>query len=110
MFSHGLPKFWDEEGTFISENDYLSKLHEKNNDVALIDKLDPIIQGRDIFEVLDIDLFLFHETRKIILGLPPPSYNFHSNLDIIKRDLLEVDFLPTQYGKELLGLQVNGLL
>ena len=49
----GLPSFWDEEGTIILENEYFSKLKEKKNDTTLIDKLDPIIKGHDIFEVLD---------------------------------------------------------
>lgn len=25
VFSHGLPNFWDEEGTMLAENDYLSQ-------------------------------------------------------------------------------------
>ena len=76
VFSQGLPSFWDEEGTIIAEKEYLSKLQEKKKDTSLIDKLDPVIKGHDIFEVLDKEFFLFYETRKIIVGLPSPSYNF----------------------------------
>jgi hypothetical protein len=92
VFSQGLPSFWDEEVTFISENDYISKIQEKKNDTTSIEKLDPIIKGQDIFEILDRDFFLFYETRKIIIGLPPPSYNFYSYLDVINTDLLETTF------------------
>ena len=53
VFSQGLASFLDEECTVIVENEYLSKLQEKKNDTTSIDKLDPIIKGRDIFEVLD---------------------------------------------------------
>ena len=94
VFNQGLPSFWDDEGIIISENDYLSKLQEKKNDTTFIDKLDPIIKVQDIFEVLDRDLFLFYETKKIISGLPPSSYNFYSYLDVINIDLLEAAF-PT---------------
>ena len=49
VVSQGLPSFWDEEGTIIAENEYLSKLQEKKNDTTLIDKLDLIVKGHDIF-------------------------------------------------------------
>jgi hypothetical protein len=92
VFNQGLPSFWDEEGTVIAENEYLSKLQEKKNDNTLIDKLDPISKGRDIFEVLDREFFLFYETRNIIVGPPSPSYNFYSDLDVVNRDLLAIAF------------------
>ena len=74
------------------ENDYLSKLQEKKNDTTSIEELDPIIEGRDIFEVLDRYFFLFFESKKIIIGLPPPSYNFYSYLDVVNKDLLATTF------------------
>ena len=92
VFSQGLPSFWDEEGEIIFENDYLFELQKKENDTTLIDMLEQIIKGRDIFEVLDKDFFLFHETKKIIIRLPPPSYNFYLDFDVIKRDLLATAF------------------
>ena len=78
IFNRGLPNFWDEEGVCTSESDYHLKLQEKRNDITAIDKLDLIIKGPDIFEILDKDFFLFHEIKKLIFGLPPPSYNFYS--------------------------------
>ena len=78
IFSQGLPNFWDEKGVCISESDYHLKLQEKRNDITPIDKMDLIIKGQDIFEILDKYFFLFHEIRQLILGLPPPSYNFYS--------------------------------
>lgn len=53
VFIQGLPNVQDEDGTTIAENEYFSKLQEKNSDTTSIDKLDPIIKGRDIFEVHD---------------------------------------------------------
>ena len=50
VFSQGFPSFWDEEGTVIAENEYLSKLHEKKDDTSSIDKLDPIIKGHNILK------------------------------------------------------------
>ena len=76
----------------VAENDYLSKLKEKKDDTSSIDKLDPLIKGHHIFEVLDKELCLFYEIRKIITSLPPPSYNFYSDLDVVNRDLLVVAF------------------
>ena len=93
VFNQGLPSFWDEEGTIITENEQLSKLQEKKNDTSSIDKLDPIIKGHDNFEVLDREFFLFYEIKKIIAGLPSPSYNFYSDLDVVNRDLLAAAFL-----------------
>ena len=61
----------------VAENDYLSKLQEKKDDTSSIDNLDSLIKGHHIFEVLDKELCLFYETRKIITVLPPPSYNLY---------------------------------
>ena len=92
VFSQGFPSFWDEEGTVVAESEYLSKLQEKKDDTLSIDKLDPIIKGHHIFEVLDREFFLFYKTRKIIDGLPSPSYNLYSNLDVVNQDLLAAAF------------------
>ena len=92
VFNQGLPSFWDEEGTIITENEQLSKLQEKKNDTSSIDKLDPIINGHHIFEVLYGEFFLFYETRKIIISLPSPSYNFYLDLDVVNQDLLVAAF------------------
>lgn len=76
----------------VEENDYISKLQEKKDDTYSIYKLDPLIKGHHIFEVLGKELCLFYETRNIIIGLPLPSYNIYSYLDIVNRDLLAVAF------------------
>ena len=52
--------FWNEEGIIISEDDYLSLWNQKNNDTSLIDKLDPIIKGNHIYDVLDKDFCLYY--------------------------------------------------
>lgn len=87
-----MPSFWDEDDTIILENEYLSKIQENKDNTSSIDKLDPIVKGHHIFEVLDNELFLFYETRKTIVGLPSPSYNIYSDLDVISWDLLAVAF------------------
>ena len=76
----------------VAENDYLSKFQEKKDDTSSIDRLDPLIKGHHIFEVLDKEFCLFYETRKIITTLPPPSYNLYSDLDVVNWDLLVVAF------------------
>ena len=49
VFNQGFLSFWDEEGTVVAENEYLSKLQEKKDDNSSIDKLDPIIKIHHIF-------------------------------------------------------------
>ena len=92
VFNQGLPNFWDEEGIMVAKNEYLAKLQEKKDDTSSIDKMDPIIKGHHIFEVLDREFFLFYETRKIITSLASPSYNLYSNLDVVNQDLLAAAF------------------
>lgn len=104
VFNQGLPFFWIKEGMLVSEVNYLTKLQEKVKDTSVIDSLDPIIKGRDIFQVLDKDLFLFHETRQIIYGLPPPSYNLYSDLDTLHRDLIAATFPPSSIWKQIVEL------
>ena len=92
IFSKSFPNFWDEQGVCIAENDYHLKLLEKRNDTSAIDKLDLNIKGQHIFEILDREFFLFHEIRHVIFGLPTPSYNFYSELDVISREILAASF------------------
>ena len=78
----------------VAKNEYLTKLQEKKDDTSSIDKLDPLIKGHHIFEVLDREFFLFYETMKIITSLLTPSYNLYSGLDVVNHDLLAAAF-PT---------------
>lgn len=101
LFDNGLPSFWNEEGIIISENDYLYLCNQKKNDTSLIDKLDPVIKGSHIYDVLDKYFCLYDEARRIISNLPPPSYNLFSNLDVVNRDLLVVAFLAISVWKRI---------
>ena len=92
IFIQGLPNFWDEEGVCTSESYYHLKLQEKINDITAIDNPGLIIRGQDIFDILDKYFFLFHKIRKLIFGLPPPSYNFYLELDVISREMLATTF------------------
>lgn len=92
LFDNGLSSFWNEEGIMIPEEDYLSVWNQKKTDTSLIDRLDPIIKGNHIYDVLDKDFCLYYEARRIVSNMPPPSYNLFSDLDVINRDLLAVTF------------------
>ena len=74
------------------ENEYLTKLQEKKDDTSSLDKLDPIIKGHHILEVLDRQFFLFYETRNIITSLTAPYYNIYSDLYVVNHDLLAAAF------------------
>lgn len=104
VFNQGLPFFWTEEGMLVSEVNYLTKLQEKAKYTSVINNLDPIIKGRDIFQILDKDLFLFHETKQIIYGLPPPSYKLYSDLDTLHIDLIAATFPPSSIWREIVEL------
>ena len=39
IFEHGLPNFWDEQGLFLLEEDYLEDFHLKKNDTSMFDHL-----------------------------------------------------------------------
>ena len=92
LFANGLPNFWNEEGAMTVESDYLSLWQQKRDDTSSIDQLDPIIRGHHIYDVLDKELCLFYEIRRIISNIPPPSCNLYSDLDVGNRDLLAVAF------------------
>ena len=92
LFDNGLPNFWNEEGAMITENDYLSLFKKERDDTTSIDQLDPIIRGNHIYDVLEKAFCLFHEVRRIISNLPPPSYNLYPDLDVVNQDLLVVAF------------------
>lgn len=64
IFRHGLPNFWNEQGLFLSEEEYHIKLSKRKNDTSKVDNIMKNIKGQDIFDVLDKDFYLLHETRK----------------------------------------------
>lgn len=76
VFNQGLPFFWTEEGMLISEVNYLTKLQEKAKDTSVIDNLDPIVKGREIFQVLDKISFCFMKPGKLFMAclLPPTIF------------------------------------
>ena len=76
----------------VLEDDYLIMLNQKKNDTSLIGKLDPVLKGSCIFDLLDQHLCLYFETRRIISNMPPPSYSLFSDLNVVNRDLLAVAF------------------
>lgn len=39
VFEHGIPNFWDEQGIFLSEDNYLEDFHERKNDTSTFDHL-----------------------------------------------------------------------
>ena len=45
IFEHGLPNFWDEQGSFLLEEDYLEDFHLKKNDTSTFDHLSAVIKG-----------------------------------------------------------------
>ena len=92
LFDNGFPSFWNEEGIIIPEDDYLSMWNQKKNDTSLIVKLDLIIKGNHIYDVLDKYFCLYYAARRIISNLPPPSYNLFSDLDVVNKDILVVAF------------------
>ena len=71
------------------------------NDTSRINQVVPSIKGQDIFDVLERDFFLFHETKQVIYVLPPVTYAFHSELDAIKREMLGVSFPSTSIWKRI---------
>ena len=63
VFQRGFPNFWNEQRLYLSKYEYHIKLLEKRNDTSKIDQIVANIKGQDIFDVLDKDFYLFHETR-----------------------------------------------
>ena len=92
LFDNGLPNFWNGEGIIIPKEDYLSVWNQKKNDTSFIDRLDPIIKGNHIHDALDKVFCLYYEAKIIISNLPPPSYNFFSDLDVVNKDRLALAF------------------
>ena len=92
VFWHGFPNFWNEQGLYLSEEEYHIKLSARRNDTSHAGKIMTNVKGKDIFDVLDKYLYLLHETRKIIFVLPPVTYKFHSKFDAINREMLAVAF------------------
>ena len=76
-------------------------LNQNKFDTSLINKLDPIIKGRCIFDVLDKDFRLYFETRRIISNMPPPSYSLFLDFDVVNRDLLAVAFPSSSVWKRI---------
>jgi hypothetical protein len=94
IFVHGLPNFWDEQGLFLSKEDYLEDFHLKKNDRSTFDHLSTLIKGHNIVNILEKDFELLCMMKEVILSLRPISYFFYSNLDSDSREILAISF-PT---------------
>ena len=94
VFELGLPKFWDEQGMFLSEVDYQEDFHQRKNDTSTFNNLSTIIKGQDIVNILEKDFELLSMMKETILSVPPITYFFYSDLDTDTRETLVVTF-PT---------------
>jgi hypothetical protein len=92
VFEHGLPSFWDEQGLFLSENDYQEVFQERRNDVSSFNQLSAVIKGQDILNILKKDFNLLYMMKEAALSLPPITYFFYSYLDAVNRETLVVSF------------------
>ena len=106
VFQQGLPNFWNEQGLSLSEDEYHVKLLEKRNDTSKVGHIVANIKGEDTFDVLDKYFYLFHETRKTLFDLPPITYKFHSELDVINREMLAVSF-PSTLAWQIISMFAN---
>ena len=92
VFEHGLPSFGDEQGLFLSENEYQEEFQERRNDVSNFNKLSTVIKGKNILNVLEKDFNLLYIMKQIVLSLPPITYFFYSDLDANSRETLALSF------------------
>ena len=65
---------------------------ERSNDTSQVDKIMKNGKGQDIIDILDKYFYLLHERRKIIFDLPPVTYKFHYEIDVVNREMMVVSF------------------
>ena len=94
IFEHSLPNFWDEQGLFLSEEDYMEDFHLKKNDTSTFDHISTVIKGYDIINILEKDFELLSMMKEAIIYLSPITYFFYLDLDSDCRETLVVSF-PT---------------
>ena len=92
IFDHGLTNFWDEQGLFLSEEDYLEDFHLKKNDKSTFDHHSTVIKGNDIINIFEKDFELLSMMKEDVMSLPPITYFFYSDLDSDCRETLVVSF------------------
>ena len=101
VFEHCLPSFWDEQGIFLSEEDYVEVFHQKKNDTSTFNHLSTVIKGQDIVNILEKDFELLSMMKEIVLSLPPITYFFYSDLDLDCRETLVVSFPANSVWKRI---------
>lgn len=67
----------------------------KKNGVSVINQTCSNIKGEEILKILEKDLFLMYETKKVVVGLPTISYTFYLELDVVNRERLAMSFPST---------------
>ena len=97
----GFPNVWNQEGICFPKNDYHLMLLTKKNDISIINKSGSNIKGEEILKVMEKDLFLIYETKKVIVGLPLVSYTFYSELDAVNIEMLAISFPSTSVWKRI---------
>ena len=102
IFEQGLPNFLDEEGLFLSEDEYQEKILEKRNDLLGLNQLILGVKGQDISDILQKDFNLLFMMRRTVNGFPSITYSFYFELDAINKEMLVVYFPATPTWKMIL--------
>lgn len=82
----GLPTFWDGNNDLILYDTYKELLISKKEYCAHIPLLAPGIKGSTIFKILYNDYNILFELKHIFSELGAPSYDDHSELDMMVRN------------------------
>jgi hypothetical protein len=88
----GLPLPWDGNGYIQTQNKYQELLENKRNDDSRFEKLEGVLKGQDVLEMLAGDFEILHNIRVIFKNLPQPSYERYTNMDELVRNMNKTEY------------------
>jgi hypothetical protein len=74
------------------QNKYQELLEKRRNNDNKFDKLQGLLLGQDVLEMLAGDFEILHSLKGIFKNLPQPSYERYTNLDELVRNMNKTEY------------------
>lgn len=87
----GLPPLGDGNGDILPQKKYEELLEKSRNNESKFDKLQGVLLGQDVPEMLVGDFEVLHSLKGIFKNMPQPSYERYTNLDELVRNMNKIE-------------------
>ena len=112
LVSRGIPFFWEEQGSLLSQKEYLDKLVNCRSNHSKFEYMQQALSGRVVFDKLAEEFELLFDFKVVCAKVPNFSYADNMELKVLANEMVVADFpkpenwrVVQQYGSTKYKLQ-----